>query len=221
MFVVMFKVRPADARKDEYLALAKHLKPMLETIDGFIDNERFESKTRRGWVLSLSTWRDEKAIVRWRSHGQHHRVQEKGRCGVFADYHLRVCEVTADNRPPAGTPVVEQRFDETEVGAAKVLTITELTPTGDESLTTLSDQLSSHLGFDLHATDLVDFDVFESINIPGKMLVLAAWRADAGAVRWNPQNFVGVADPRHRCCRVIRDYGMFDRREATQYFPDA
>lgn len=221
MFVVAFEVQPADARKDEYLALAKHLKPMLEMIDGFIDNERFESKTRRGWVLSLSTWRDEKAIVRWRSNGQHHGVQEKGRGGVFADYHLRVCEVTADNHPPAGTQVVEQRFDATEVGAAKMLTITELSPTKNERRATHPDQLTLSLGLDLHAKDLVDYDIFESIYIPGKILVFASWGTDAGAVRWNPQNFVDVADLRHRCCRVIRDYGMFDRREAAQYFPDA
>src|ERR1700678_2303456 len=61
MFVVVFEVHPAPGKKDEYLGLAKHLRPILESIDGFIDNQRFESKRREGWVLSLSTWRDEKA----------------------------------------------------------------------------------------------------------------------------------------------------------------
>ena len=55
MFAVIFAVLPKDGRKDDYLELAKHLKPILESIDGFVDNERFESRLRPGWVLSHST----------------------------------------------------------------------------------------------------------------------------------------------------------------------
>ena len=100
MFAVVFEVQPAEGKKDEYLAHAKELKPIIETIDGFIDNERFESKLRPGWVLSLSTWRDEKAVIRWRVQSNHHGIQELGRAGIFSDYHLRVCEITADTHPP-------------------------------------------------------------------------------------------------------------------------
>ena len=57
MFAVVFEVHPTPGKKEEYLALAKHLKPTLESIEGFIDNERFESRHRDGWVLSLSTAR--------------------------------------------------------------------------------------------------------------------------------------------------------------------
>src|ERR1700735_132939 len=131
MFTVVFEVHPAPGKKDEYLGLAKHLKPILESIDGFIDNERFESTRRDGWVLSLSTWRDEKAVVRWRTQGEHHLVQEKGRNGVFSDYHLRVGEVTFDSRPPEGLEVIEQRLDATEIGEAKAVAITEVSPALD------------------------------------------------------------------------------------------
>ena len=64
MFAVIFEVQPKKEREDQYLALASRLKPELEAIDGFIDNERFESKRTEGDVLPLSTWRDEKAVVR-------------------------------------------------------------------------------------------------------------------------------------------------------------
>jgi heme-degrading monooxygenase HmoA len=57
MFVVIFEVQPKQERWSDYLDLAKYLKPKLEAIDGFIDNERFESKRTKGRVLSLSTWR--------------------------------------------------------------------------------------------------------------------------------------------------------------------
>ena len=64
MFAVIFEVPPAGGRRDAYLGHAKKLKPELETIDGFIDNERVESRGRSGWVLSLSTWQDEKCDIR-------------------------------------------------------------------------------------------------------------------------------------------------------------
>jgi heme-degrading monooxygenase HmoA len=69
MFAVIFEVQPKKERWNDYLDLAKYLKPKLEAIDGFIDNERFEDKRTKGHVLSLSTWRDEKAVVRWRTRG--------------------------------------------------------------------------------------------------------------------------------------------------------
>src|SRR3974390_6280 len=107
MFSVIFEVLPNDGRKDDYLDLARHLKPILESIDGFLDNERFESRKRPGWVLSHSTWRDEKSVIRWRTEGEHHQVQEKGRFEIFQDYHLRVGDVTADTDPPREAPILE------------------------------------------------------------------------------------------------------------------
>ena len=43
MFSVIFEVLFKAGKTDEYLAYAKQLKPILESIDGFIDNERFAS----------------------------------------------------------------------------------------------------------------------------------------------------------------------------------
>ena len=220
MFAVVFEVHPAPGKKAEYLAHAKELKPILESIDGFIDNERFESRRHEGWVLSLSTWRDEKAVVRWRIQGGHHGIQEKGRNGIFDDYHLRVCEVTADNKPPEGMQLIEQRLDETETGEARALGITEVLPAPNESLGD-PDVLPSHLGFDVQAEGLTDYDLFESIYTPGKMLLLTSWKTRDDAARWTPNGFAGVAGLRHRRVRTIRDYGMYERREAAQYYPDA
>jgi len=90
MFAVIFEVNPKPEQWDSYLSYAKMLRPELERINGFIDNERFSSLRRSGWVLSLSIWRDEKAVIRWRTAARHHEVQQKGRNEVFRDYHLRV-----------------------------------------------------------------------------------------------------------------------------------
>jgi heme-degrading monooxygenase HmoA len=100
MFSVIFEVFPKKEWFEEYLALAKHLKPLLDKIDAFVDNERFKSKRRRGWILSHSTWRDEKSVVRWRTTREHHKIQERGRSEIFQDYHLRVGDVIADTNPP-------------------------------------------------------------------------------------------------------------------------
>ena len=220
MFAVVFEVHPRAGRKDAYLALARQLKPMLDEVDGFIDNERFESRRREGWVLSLSTWRDEKAVVRWRSQGEHHGVQGEGRSAIFADYHLRVCEVTTDDRPPTGLQVVQQRFDETEVGQAKALAITEISPRGGASFPP-TDEFLAGLGFEAKSAGLLGHDLFESIFNPGKLLLLTSWNSAAEAGRWVPRSFDGVAGLRHRRLRSVRDYGMFERREAPQYFAPA
>jgi heme-degrading monooxygenase HmoA len=220
MFTVVFEVCPAPGKKDEYLALAKQLKPKLESTDGFIDNERFESKRREGWVLSLSTWRDEKAVVRWRTEAEHHGVQEKGRGGVFSDYHLRVCEVTSDTDPPPGLTVKELRFDTTEVGQAKQLGITEISPKPGSIFSAHPNDLASHIGLDVQARGLYEYDIFESITHAGKMLVLTSWKTAEEGAGWAPTAFEGADKIRHRRVRNVRDYGLFERREAAQYYPE-
>src|SRR3984885_4582390 len=122
MFAVIFIVQPKKDRFDDYLNLAKFLKPELEKMDGLIDDGAFGSKRTEGRVLSLSAWRDEKAVIRWRTLGIHHEVQEKGRFEIFEDYHLRVGEITADNEVPGGQKLQELRFDETEISRAKIET---------------------------------------------------------------------------------------------------
>lgn len=96
MIAVIFEVTPAQGQKDTYLEIAAELRPLLDQIDGFISIERFASLTRDGVVLSLSFWRDEAAVQAWRDLETHRAAQKKGRGGVFADYRLRVAEVSRD-----------------------------------------------------------------------------------------------------------------------------
>jgi heme-degrading monooxygenase HmoA len=220
MFVVVFEVQPKKERWNDYLDLAKQLKPKLEAIDGFIDNERFESKRTRGRLLSLSTWRDEKAVVRWRTQGDHHYVQEKGRFEVFEDYHLRVGEVIDDSGPPRGLAVVEQRFDETTNSAAKAVSITELSPPEGDKQKVAAEHLAAKVGLDKRAKGLVDHEIYESIYDPGTLLLLATWRAVEDARQWTPVATENLGTLRHRRVRVIRDYGMMDRNEAPQFYPE-
>ena len=96
MIAVIFEVWPKPEHKQEYLDLAAELKPILETIDGFISVERFESITEKGKMLSLSFFRDEAAVEAWRNIPQHRRTQSKGRAVIFENYHLRIAGVIRD-----------------------------------------------------------------------------------------------------------------------------
>lgn len=96
MIAVIFEVWPAEGRADEYFELAAALRADLEKMDGFVSIERFQSLTTPGKYLSLSFWRDEDAVRRWRNLEGHRRAQSKGRAGVFGDYRLRVATVLRD-----------------------------------------------------------------------------------------------------------------------------
>jgi heme-degrading monooxygenase HmoA len=96
MIAVIFEVEPASGRMDDYLGRAADLKPLLETVDGFISVERFQSLSSPGNLVSLSFWRDEEAVAAWRKTEEHRQVQAAGRAGVFTDYRLRIAHVVRD-----------------------------------------------------------------------------------------------------------------------------
>ncbi|ACC73104.1 antibiotic biosynthesis monooxygenase [Paraburkholderia phymatum] len=220
MFSVLFEVQPRADRRDTYLDYAKMLKPELEQIDGFVDNVRYGSLTREGWLLSLSNWRDEKALVRWRTQATHHGVQEKARSQTFRDYRLRVGQLTRDTRLPAGCMLHEQRLDETQTGDATTIVLVDAQLDADRVKHRGAREVSGVLGLRENAAGLVAWDAFDAVLTPGDVMLLTSWRdaqsADAFA---NTQALPEGA--RLRTVRVVRDYGMYDRREAPQYYPDA
>ena len=194
MFAVLFEVEPRPERWDEYLRLAGTLRPELLRIDGFLDNRRFASRRHPGRLLSLSLWRDEKSVVRWRSHGGHHAVQAAGRTEIFRDYHLRVGEVISDTC--ASLP--QSRFDETETGTARAVSVLEA-PAAETPP---------------HADGLVDWDLFDGITVPDSRLMLLSWR-DAPAMA----AYAALGGTRRLDVRIVRDYGLHARAEAPQYHP--
>src|SRR6266851_6952391 len=96
MIAVIFEVWPKAGHRQQYLDLAAELRPLLETIDGFISIERFESLYEPGKILSLSFFRDEAAVSAWRNLEPHRRAQALGRAEIFSDYRLRIAGVIRD-----------------------------------------------------------------------------------------------------------------------------
>src|ERR1051326_5729783 len=219
MFSVIFEVLPRTEQWESYLALAKMLRPELEQTDGFVDNIRYRSLTRDGWILSLSSWRDEKAVVRWRTRVHHHDAQEKGRTEIFADYHLRVGQATKDTHIPAGYELYEQRLDETETGEATTVVLVDGRRPPEWVKNTKPEEVAGWLGLNPNADGLAGWDVFEAVLTPGDVILLMSWRTHQQAAQFEQRLSLPDA-ARLRRIRIVRDYGMYDRREAPQYYPD-
>jgi hypothetical protein len=113
------------------------------------------------------------------------------------------------------------RLDATEIGAAKVVSISEIDPAPGAGMAD-PDTLQERLRVPKTGRDGVgDVETFESITTDGKLLLLVSWTDTEAAGPWQPPaSLPDVGRIRHRRVRVIRDYGMADRREAPQFYPD-
>lgn len=194
MFVVLFEVEPRAERFEEYLSIAGALRPELERIPGFIENVRWRSLRRPGWLLSVSTWRDEAALIAWRSHAGHHIAQQRGRGGIFRDYRLRVGVAAAE-----GTVTVTESDN----------------PGGDAA------DVARGLGLDEAASSgPLGWDVFEALLTQGRFLLLQSWQASGNGPGGAPAAAgPAPADARRMAVRILRDYGMHARAQAPQAFP--
>lgn len=80
--------------------------------------------------------------------------------------------------------------------------------------------VAAWLRLDPKSQGLVSWDAFDAVLAPGDIIVLATWRDRTDAEFFERK--VSLAEgKRLRRIRIVRDYGIFDRREAPQYFPDA
>ncbi|KAA1002546.1 antibiotic biosynthesis monooxygenase [Paraburkholderia panacisoli] len=219
MFSAMLEVNPIREQFDAYLGMARMLRPELDKVEGFIDNTRYASLTRPGWLLSLSSWRDEKSLVRWRTTTAHHKIQQAARDRIFSDYRLRIGQIVSDTHLPAGQVLLEQRLDVTETGQGTAVMLLDAKCSPEWLKQAGAEQVVESLGVDLSAPGLVSWDVFDALLVPGDVIVVATW-LDQAAFETFERDAVIAADSRLRSIRVVREYGMFDRREAPQYFEE-
>jgi heme-degrading monooxygenase HmoA len=96
MIAVIFELTPAPGRKQDYLDLAAGLADAVKDFDGFISIERFQSISDPERFVSLSFWRDEEAVRKWRNVQKHREAQARGRREIFSSYRLRVARVLRD-----------------------------------------------------------------------------------------------------------------------------
>jgi heme-degrading monooxygenase HmoA len=96
VIAVIFEFTAAEGRFPDYKALAEGLSDEVRKVDGFLSIERFQSISDPTRFVSLSFWRDEEAVRKWRTLQKHREAQAKGRGGIFSEYRLRVCTVLRD-----------------------------------------------------------------------------------------------------------------------------
>ncbi len=96
MIAVIFESWPRSGKMQTYLEMGATLQSHLQTLDGFISIERFQSVADPEKLVALSFWRGEAAVDAWRNREIHRAVQKGSRREVFRDYRLRVASVIRD-----------------------------------------------------------------------------------------------------------------------------
>lgn len=96
MIVVLFELQAIEGQNQNYVDLVNKLTPMLESNEGFISVECFQSTANPEKVMSVTTWHDEDAVVKWRNVDAHLSAQAAGRNSIFKDYRVRVTSVMRD-----------------------------------------------------------------------------------------------------------------------------
>ena len=200
MIALYFEVLPKPAHEATYLEMAAKLKPALDASGGLDFLDRSRSTSRPGWFLSHQFWRDEASMTRWRTNGAHHRAQACGRTDILADYRLRVAQVIVDHSvgmAPAAMPV------------PPYATYNAPGPVADRYVLSI-----------LSAGPLVGLDgeVFASVYDPALTVTVVTVLNGGHGHAILMQAASHSATRAARLCLISRDYGMFDRAEAPQYF---
>jgi heme-degrading monooxygenase HmoA len=183
---------------DHYFERAAALRPILEKNEGLIIIDRYKSLSRPNTILSHSLWKDEASLASWRSDPKHHVAQKAGREVHFRDYRLRIAQVIMSAARDDGERTWPEAvaYNEPDLTPRRLMAVVESTGKsyGDEGEAYLS----------VNREDIYVTVMPVETDKQGNELVRAA----------RAQNFVSSV----RLCLVSRDYGMFDRREAPQYF---
>jgi heme-degrading monooxygenase HmoA len=203
MIGLFFEVQTKPGHRDQYLGLAASLKPDLETMGGCLFIDRFRSLKRGDVLLSHQVWQDEGTLTAWRAHAGHHDVQTIGRERVFADYRIRVAQVIHEQRPgePAWRP--ERRTPYNDPARRKPTYML----TAESARATLP--VESKLPCESFASVYRERHFAHLIDLTDE---------DAGAAL-GPRLFADSTVQYVRVFEVMRDYGMYERKEAPQYYP--
>jgi len=203
MIAQFFEVQIKEGQINCYLDLAASLKPALEAMGGCIFIDRFKSLSRSNLLLSYQIWQDEGSMIAWRVDPKHHTVQETGREKVFDDYRIRISQVLHEERPgkPAWRPE-------------------RLSPYNDPKRRPPTFVVASESrNPELPAVTPWKRDVFESVYRPGIFAHLVDVPSFAAGTAFGRKLFAESTTEYFRVFEVMRDYGMFNRREAPQHFP--
>jgi heme-degrading monooxygenase HmoA len=204
MLSLFFEVEIKPGYLDQYLQLAAALRPELDALGGCLFLDRFRSLSRDNLILSYQIWQDEGAMTAWRVHAHHHDIQTLGRDKVFSDYRLRVAELVHEVRPGQAAWQPERRGtynDPKRRAPTYVLVLETAGPT-------------------LNAVTELPAESFSSVYREGRFAHLVELSDEATGLTLSAQLLAEPDADNIRVVEVARDYGMYDRREAPQYYPE-
>lgn len=203
MLSQLFEVQIKEGRVDQYLDLAAALRPKLDAMGGCLFIDRFKSLSRDNLVLSYQIWQDEGAMVAWRVDAAHHKVQETGREEVFSDYRIRISQV-----------LHEQKQD------GSVWKPERLSPYNDPKRRPPTYVVASEsMNADLPVNTDWTGDSFASVYREGVYAHLTDVPDIETGLEFGKSLFGDPTTEYFRLFEVTRDYGMYDRTEAPQYYP--
>lgn len=198
MQVLLFEMEPREGHEAHYFKHVERLRPLLDKQDGLIFIDRFKSMSRPSIILSHSLWKDEASITKWRTDAMHHQSQSAGRYQHFVDYRIRISHaLEVDNRDDKpNTWSHDGSYRSADDTDTRLLV-----------LTTSKGQPFEGSG-----------EAFASLNIEDTYLTIGT-----AATAQEADDLAMTAKQDAKVTRVIvstvsRDYSMFDRAEAPQYF---
>jgi heme-degrading monooxygenase HmoA len=203
MMSLFFEVEIKPGRTDQYLNLAASLKPELDTLGGCLFLDRFKSLSRDNLILSYQIWLDEGSLTAWRVHAHHHDVQTLGRDRVFTDYRIRVAQVIYETKrdQPVWQPEWRTLYNDPARRPPTYVLVTE-----SKSAT-------------LPATCNWPREAFASVYREGQFAHLVTLPDHQSGVQLAQRLFDEPATEYVRIVEVVRDYGMYERAEAPQFYP--
>ena len=200
MIALFFEVTPRSGRETDYLDTAAALRPHLDRSGGVDYLDRFRSLSRPETLLSHQIWQDEASLARWRAQDQHHAAQSAGRTAILADYRLRVGVVVASLAEDRSLLVADPGIAYNDPARQPARHAVVVRSKGR-----------------IFASS--DGEAWQSVYTAGSFAWLGAV---SGRATGEALLVAAASDPCVSAAHLVllsRDYGMFDRREAPQYFP--
>ncbi|MPZ57820.1 MAG: antibiotic biosynthesis monooxygenase [Rhizobiales bacterium] len=200
MIGLFFEVMPRPGHEQAYFDIAAGLQPELDKNPGLLFIDRFKSLSRSGIVLSHSHWRDEASLAAWRTHVKHHAAQVAGRQQHFEDYRLRIGQLVCEWLPNAGDL---RRIETTN-------SYNDPTLQRERFIVVSTANTSVEAG--------AESEVMVSVSREHEYIALAPIRSLPDGLKAVEHFSLTGAMTSVRLYLVSRDYGMYDRREAPQYY---
>lgn len=153
--------------------------------------------------MSYQIWQDEGSMTAWRAYGSHHAIQKAGREVIFSDYRIRIAQVIHEARPEGLIWKPERK-----------------TPYNDPKRRPPTYVLASEsMNAALPVATSWRRASFKSMYRDGQYAHLIDLPDIESGLEFGAKLFADPTTEYFRIFEVMRDYGMYDRREAPQYYP--